>query len=101
MEMVTNMFSKMNTNDLKSLKKHLEKDNDALKSYKMPWSMIMMWIRRYTERIRMVSTGTPGQIIFIHWNRSRFRCQQYDVIHDEYKCVLPHAKEHKSVREAV
>ena len=33
MEMVTNMFSKMNTNDLKSLKKHLEKDNDALKSY--------------------------------------------------------------------
>ena len=31
--MVTNMFSKMNTNDLKSLKKHLEKDNDALKSY--------------------------------------------------------------------
>ena len=32
-EMVTNMFSKMNTNDLKSLKKHLEKDNDALKSY--------------------------------------------------------------------
>ena len=34
MEMVTNMFSKMNTNDLKSLKKHLEKDNDALKSYK-------------------------------------------------------------------
>lgn len=33
MEMVTNMFSKMNTNDLKSLKKHLEKNNDALKSY--------------------------------------------------------------------
>lgn len=33
MEMVTNMFSKMNTNDLKSLKRHLEKDNDALKSY--------------------------------------------------------------------
>ena len=33
MEMVTNMFSKMNTNDLKSLKKHLEKDDDALKSY--------------------------------------------------------------------
>lgn len=33
MEMVTNMFSKMNTNDLKSLKKHLEKDNDVLKSY--------------------------------------------------------------------
>lgn len=33
MEMVTNMFSKMNTNDLKSLKKYLEKDNDALKSY--------------------------------------------------------------------
>lgn len=33
MEMVTNMFSKMNTNDLKLLKKHLEKDNDALKSY--------------------------------------------------------------------
>ena len=33
MEMVTNLFSKMNTNDLKSLKKHLEKDNDALKSY--------------------------------------------------------------------
>ena len=33
MEMVTNMFSKMNTNDLKTLKKHLEKDNAALKSY--------------------------------------------------------------------
>ena len=33
MEMVTNMFSKMNTNDLKSLKKYLEKDDDALKSY--------------------------------------------------------------------
>ncbi len=34
MEMVTNMFSKMNTNDLKSLKKTSgKKDNDALKSY--------------------------------------------------------------------
>ena len=33
LEMVTNMFSKMNTNDLKSLKTNLEKDSEQLKTY--------------------------------------------------------------------
>lgn len=33
MNMVTNMFSKMNTNDLKSLKKYLDKDSDKIGDY--------------------------------------------------------------------
>lgn len=33
MEMVTNMFSKMNTNDLKSLKNHLDKDDKEISQY--------------------------------------------------------------------
>ena len=39
MQLVTNMFSTMDSNDLKSLKEYLDEGKAELKSIRMPWNI--------------------------------------------------------------
>ena len=59
MSMVTNMFSKMNTNDLKSLKKYLDKDSKKLENYtnavEYAYSVTPQIFRQDKDSVRQVN----------------------------------------------
>ena len=59
MEMVTNMFSQMNSNDLKSLKKYLDSDESGIEKYttavEYTYGVIPQIYRQDADSVRQVN----------------------------------------------
>lgn len=89
---VTEMFSKMNSNDLKSLKKYLDSDQSDVRKYtksiEYSYNVTPQIYRDTGKKIRKVN---PDQSFagngtwLLRWN------EQYDVQYDEHQCILPDA----------
>ena len=85
MKMVTNMFSQMNSNDLKSLKKYLDSDESGIEKY----TTAVEYTYGVTPQIyRQDASGESGSVICGTWTWIDRGNEQYDVFDDEHQCVL-------------
>ena len=89
MEMVTNMFSQMNSNDLKSLKKYLDSDESGIRKV-YDCSRVYVWsdTADLQTGCRQCASGESGSGICGTWTWIDRGNEQYDVFDDEHQCVL-------------
>ena len=87
-QMVTNMFSKMNSNDLESLKTYLDSEESGVSQYansvEYTYSVSPQIFR---EDGKKIPPGKSRQIFFCHGTWLRL-FQQHYVLHHEYGCFL-------------
>ncbi len=99
-EVVTNMFSTMNSNDLASLKKYLDGGADGISDYtnaiEYSYSVTPQIYRENGDSIRQVH---PDQSFRSLGLGASF--QQHHVIHDEHQRLLRDAGHRFPVREPV
>ena len=91
-ENVTEMFSKMNSNDLKSLKKYLDSDQSDVRKYtksiEYSYNITPQIYRDTGKKIRKVN---PDQSFSAMGLGSSVGTNKYDVQYDEHQCILPDA----------